>query len=215
MGIYRKEVSITSFGVSGSRFYLKMWGPAWGFSGWLPISSAGDFDISMSPSSMSVNRGASTTCTITLTSLGGFASAISLDDSVEPNTNDITLTFDPSPVTLTSGGSAQSTLTIDTTSTTPLKNFKITITASGGGKTKEITCRVSVEIYLEVPYQNQGYAGWCALTSLAMTLRYYGKEFHSWDYAADQNYPTYPIGLHYLIRCDTLADYVRQHYSYS
>jgi len=40
LGIYRKEISITNFGVSGSRFYLNFWGPGAGFSGWLPVSGA-------------------------------------------------------------------------------------------------------------------------------------------------------------------------------
>ena len=38
---------------------------------------------------------------------------------------------------------------------------------------------------LEVPYQGQGYANWCVPTSLAMVLRYYGQEFHGWDYASE------------------------------
>lgn len=46
------------------------------------------------------------------------------------------------------------------------------------------------EIGLEVPYQNQGYANWCGPTSLAMVLRYYGEEFHSWDYASDKHLKT-------------------------
>jgi hypothetical protein len=40
-------------------------------------------------------------------------------------------------------------------------------------------------VMLNVPYQGQGYAGWCSPTSLAMVLRYYGHSFHSWDYAKD------------------------------
>jgi hypothetical protein len=44
--------------------------------------------------------------------------------------------------------------------------------------------------FVEAPYQGQGYAGWCAPTSLAMVLRYYGEEFHGWDYAHDNKLKT-------------------------
>jgi branched-chain amino acid transport system substrate-binding protein len=50
--------------------------------------------------------------------------------------------------------------------------------------------KVPVSVFLEVPYQNQGYAEWCVPTSLAMVLRYYGLEFHGWDYASDAKLST-------------------------
>lgn len=39
------------------------------------------------------------------------------------------------------------------------------------------------EFILNVPYQSQDGTAWCAVTSLAMVLRYYGNYIHSWDIA--------------------------------
>jgi len=145
------------------------------------INTFADFSLSASPLSLSINKGESITFTLTLTSIGGFASEVYLSASVAPSTSDMTLTLSPTSVTLTSGGSAQSTLTVSTTSTTPLETFTVAVTATGEGKTKTATCQVSVEIYLEVPYEEQSMTQWCYATSTAMVLRYYGKFIHVWD----------------------------------
>ena len=42
---------------------------------------------------------------------------------------------------------------------------------------------VARALILEVPYQYQGDTSWCAPTSLAMALRYYGVTVHSWEIA--------------------------------
>lgn len=60
-------------------------------------------------------------------------------------------------------------------------------TGTGWQKTKDFYNTLGV--ILDVPYENQDDTGWCGPTCLAMVLRYYGMNFHSWDYAEDQDLP--------------------------
>jgi hypothetical protein len=66
-------------------------------------------------------------------------------------------------------------------------DWTVIATASIEGATASDTLCFSAEVWLEVPYQNQDGTEWCAPTSLAMTLQYYGIAFHSWDYAELEN----------------------------
>ncbi|MGA3191806.1 MAG: NosD domain-containing protein [Candidatus Bathyarchaeia archaeon] len=145
--------------------------------------TTGDFSISVSPSSLSMNPGESANCTVTLASIENFSSEISLSASSDPSIASVTLTFDSTSISLAAGVSAKSTLMISTTSTTPLNTFSVIIAAIGGGKTRTTNFTVSSEVSLDVPYQIQGQTNWSGPASLSMVLNYYNVTFHSWDYA--------------------------------
>jgi phosphate-induced protein 1 len=80
-----------------------------------------DYTLSASPSSVTAQQGQAKTSTITVSSLGGFTGSVSLSVSgCPPNTCAV------SPTSVTAPGSA--TLTMTTTSSTPLGTSGITIT---------------------------------------------------------------------------------------
>ncbi len=92
-----------------------------------------DFVVNLSQSSMNLVVGSSGNATVTLMSQNGFAGKVNLTATVSPPGP--TLSFNPATVTLTSGGSATSTLTIGTTSglysSTGLGTYAVTVTATG------------------------------------------------------------------------------------
>jgi len=176
---------------------------------WAARSLQPDFEISVSPDMQIGQPDSSVYCQIAVTSLNGFSSSVDLGASFSPNPLSYgyhilpTATVTPPP-----DGRAIRTLEFEIYSDTPLKTYTITVTATSGSKTKTDSTTVNVERSLEVPYQNQGYANWCGPTSLAMVIRYYGEDFHSWDYASDKNLRT-NTGIGDL---NDLGAYVNQYY---
>jgi len=101
-----------------------------------------DFYISANPSGLAVTPGSSATSTISLTSLAGFANTVNLVASVTPNGPSALL--NPASVSLTSGGTGTSTLTVSTASTTPTGSYTITVSATSGSLSHFITVTLSV-----------------------------------------------------------------------
>src|SRR2546427_152613 len=101
-----------------------------------------DFYISANPSGLAVTPGSSATSTISLTSLAGFANTVNLVVSVTPNGPSALL--NPASVSLTSGGTGTSTLTVSTASTTPTGSYTITVSATSGSLSHFITVTLSV-----------------------------------------------------------------------
>jgi hypothetical protein len=115
------------------------------------ITSAGaapDFSIACSPSSLSVAQGASGTSTCTVTSTGGFSSAVSLSCAGQPA--GVSCSYSPSSVTPPANDSVNSTLTVSVASSTATgsstfqargtsgatvrnTNINLTVTGTGGG----------------------------------------------------------------------------------
>ncbi len=95
-----------------------------------------DFTIAAIPTSQTVSQGDPAPYTISLTSLNGFNSPVTLSVSGLPT--GATSIFDPNPVT----PSDSATLTINTSTTTPTGNYTLTITGIGG----EITHRTTVAL---------------------------------------------------------------------
>ena len=87
------------------------------------------FEISASPSSLTVIQGQATSCTIELLSLLGFEHPVTFEVSGLPP--DSTATFEPS----STSGNATSTLTINTSPSTPAGPYNLTISGSSEGKT--------------------------------------------------------------------------------
>lgn len=92
----------------------------------LTVSSpVGDFIGALTPNSQSVEAGSTTTFGLTLTPLGGFTGNVNLSVSGLPP--GATGSWSPAIVT---GGSGPSTLTINTTSSTPPGTYSITLTGT-------------------------------------------------------------------------------------
>src|SRR2546427_511417 len=108
-----------------------------------------DFGISATPASLSIHIGSSGTSTITLTSLNGFAGTIGLSTSISCSGLCLvypTASLNPTSVTLTSGGTGVSTLTVATSVLTTPGTYTITITATSGSITHTVT--VTVQVYV-------------------------------------------------------------------
>jgi hypothetical protein len=91
---------------------------------------APDFSIATSPSTVSVNQGASASSTVTVTSLNGFNSATNL--SASGLATGLTATFSPASVTPSSGGTAMSTMTVSASSTASAGTSNFTVTGTSG-----------------------------------------------------------------------------------
>lgn len=96
-----------------------------------------DFSLGVAPMSQSVRRPGSTSYTVTLTSLNGFAGNVSLGVSGLPGKT--SGAFSPNPVGLASGGTGTSTLTISTQRSGPMGSFTLTVTGTSGGKSHSQT----------------------------------------------------------------------------
>jgi uncharacterized membrane protein len=96
-----------------------------------------NFTLSASPTSLTVNRGASGASTITITRSGGFTSAVSFSATGLPS--GVTATFNPTSAT---GGSSALTLAASSTAATGTVN--VTINGSGGGLSRSTTLSLTV-----------------------------------------------------------------------
>src|SRR3989442_8498063 len=97
-----------------------------------PPAPTNDFSISASPSSLTVNQGASGTSTISTTITSGSAQSVTLSTSGCPS--GASCTFSPNPIQ--SGGS--STLTVGAGTATP-GTYTITVTGTGTSATHSTT----------------------------------------------------------------------------
>jgi uncharacterized membrane protein len=93
------------------------------------VGSNPDFSVSAIPSSQSVQAGASTQYTVTITGQDGFSGTVNFSVSGLPA--GATGAFNPVTVT----GSGSSTLTINTSGSTPLGSYPLTVTATSGSLT--------------------------------------------------------------------------------
>src|SRR5437773_710991 len=108
-----------------------------------------DFGISATPASLSLQIGSSGTSPIALTSLNGFAGTIGLSTSIACSGLCLiypTASLNPTSVTLTSGGTGVSTLTVATSVLTTPGTYTITITATSGSITHTVTVTVQVTL---------------------------------------------------------------------
>jgi hypothetical protein len=105
------------------------------------VSSApsADFAIAATPSSQAISPGASTSYTASVTPSGGFNGNVSFSVSGLPS--GATASFSPTTV----AGSGSSTMTVNTSSSTPNGTYTLTISANGGGltQTTQVTLVVS------------------------------------------------------------------------
>jgi hypothetical protein len=102
-----------------------------------PPSGQSDFTLIVTPTSQTVARPGSTTYTVNLSSVNGFAGSVSLSVSGLPSKT--SGSFSPGSVTLASGGSGSSTLTITAANNGPRGTYTLTVTGTGGGQTHSQT----------------------------------------------------------------------------
>ncbi len=96
-----------------------------------------DFTLSASPTSLTINRGASGTSTITVTRTGAFTSSVGFSASGLPS--GVTASFNPTSTTGTS-----SALTLTASSAATLGAATVTVTGAGGGLTRTTTINLTV-----------------------------------------------------------------------
>jgi endoglucanase len=96
-----------------------------------------DFALSVNPASLTINRGASGTSTITIARTGGFTAGVSLTAGGLPA--GVTANLNPNPAT---GGS--SLLTLSASSTATLGAATITVTGVNGALTRTTTVSLTV-----------------------------------------------------------------------
>jgi len=99
-----------------------------------------DFSVSASPASQTVTQGNGTTYTVTVTPSGGFTGSVDLTISGLPA--GATASFNPTPL-----ASGNSTLTVNTISSTPTGSFPLTITGTSGA----VTHTASVTLVVNAP----------------------------------------------------------------
>lgn len=107
-----------------------------------PVQPTPDFSISVSPASSSVKRGNSTAYTITVTSLSGFSGQVSLSVSGLPSRT--SASFNPNPVSVSSGTSGTSTMTVTTSGRTTPTTRTLTIRGTSGALTHSTTATLIV-----------------------------------------------------------------------
>ena len=100
----------------------------------VPPASEG-FQLSASPSSLTINPGASGTTTITVQDLGGFTGSVNLSISLP---NGVTAAFTPNPVT------GSSVLTLNVSSSAIRASYLLTITGTSGAMTVTTTLALAV-----------------------------------------------------------------------
>ncbi|KAB1158512.1 M28 family peptidase [Micromonospora sp. AMSO12t] len=101
-------------------------------------SATNDFSVAVSPTSGSVQRGASTTATVSTATTAGTAQTVGLSATGLPA--GVTASFSPSSVT--SGGSA--TLTLSASASATLGTYTVTVTGAGSGATRSASYTLTV-----------------------------------------------------------------------
>ncbi|GAA1158786.1 hypothetical protein GCM10009630_66180 [Kribbella jejuensis] len=98
--------------------------------------------LGIAPASQSVTRGQPATYTVSVTSTGGFTGTVSLGASGLPSAT--SAVFSPASVTLTSGGTAQTTLTVSTTATTPTGSVTFSVQGTSGKVSGSVSAGLTV-----------------------------------------------------------------------
>ena len=104
-----------------------------------------DFTITANPPSLPIRAGTSATYTISLASFNGFSGTISLSATVSPLVkHGPIVSVSPASVTLSSGGSGNTILTVHTGRGTPTGSYSITVTGVSGSISHSATVTANV-----------------------------------------------------------------------
>jgi len=128
--------------------------PGHGYSSWelhpltgwrITNSSTPDLSITANPASLSIQQGSSSASLVTIHSLGGFSGAVTLAAGTSPAiANTTTASVNPTSVALAPGGSATSTLTVQTSHSTPAGSYNLNVKATSGSLVRILTIRLVV-----------------------------------------------------------------------
>ncbi len=105
-------------------------------------SSAKDFTISSSPTNLALTPGDSGKIVITLTSINGFRDKLALSATSSPTGPSLRLST--TSVTLKPDRAATSELTVSSTTSTPMRGYVVTVTATGKKVSHSVNQSVSV-----------------------------------------------------------------------
>ena len=105
-----------------------------------PTATSPTFNLSVSPTAVSVVQGSNGSATVTATALDGFDQAVALSASGQPS--GVTVSF--SPTSIAAPGSGTSSVTLAVGSGTALGTYTITISGVGGGITQTATISLTV-----------------------------------------------------------------------
>jgi len=105
-------------------------------------SSTPDFSLSCSPASVTVQQGNSGTSTCTVTSSGGFSSAVSLSCSGLPA--GVSCAYNPGAVTPPANGSVNSTLTVSVGGSVPTGGYSFQAVGTDGSSTRTFNMSLTV-----------------------------------------------------------------------
>jgi hypothetical protein len=106
------------------------------------VGPSADFSISVSPASLSVQRGGSASASVTVTSIGGLSSAVALSAAGIPS--GMSVNFSPNPITPSSGSSTSSSISLSISSSSATGNYAITISGNSGSIVHPTTLTVTV-----------------------------------------------------------------------
>ncbi len=101
-----------------------------------------DFSVACSPASLSAIQGGSAASTCTVTSTGGFASAVSLACAGLPS--GATCSFSPASVTPPANGTVNSSLTVSVASSTTIGAYNFTANGTSGSTTRSANLSLNV-----------------------------------------------------------------------
>jgi subtilase family serine protease len=142
----------------------------------LSVVTAGNFNLSASPGSLSLTRGSSGTSTITITPQNGFTGNVNLSASGLPN--GVTASFSPNPATSTSS------LTLTANSTATTGTVSVTLTGTSGSLTNSTTLSLTVGVapnptfpsgWLDQDVGAVGVAGSASYTNGSFTVKASGQ----------------------------------------
>jgi subtilase family serine protease len=105
-------------------------------------SATKNFTLSLSPSSFTIDDNGSVSTTLTITSVGGFHSAVSL--SVNEFPTDVSATASANPVTPPANGSSKVTITWSASRRAPTGTTTIELIGTSGSLTNEIPVTITV-----------------------------------------------------------------------
>jgi len=105
------------------------------------------FDLSATPPSLTIPKGNSNTTTITVTSIGGFSSPVTLSKfRIVPPAPDISCSFAPNPVTPQPYSTVNSTMTIQVGALTQTNNYTITVMGKSENPARNDTVPVKIVV---------------------------------------------------------------------
>jgi hypothetical protein len=105
-----------------------------------------DFTIVANSTSMTLSQGSSATASLTLLSVSGFSGIVNLTATISPIIgNGPTAMLNPTKVTVTSGGTANSLLSVSTSGSTPRRGYTIFILATSGTFSHSLSISLTVQ----------------------------------------------------------------------